>query len=39
MLVVYIGTTPFKFLCMYKQREAKLSLETLQAQKEEVTKN
>ena len=39
MLVVYIGTTPFKFLCMYKQREAKLALETMQAQKEEVTKN
>ena len=39
MLVVYIGTTPFKFLCMYKQREAKLTLETMQAQKEEVTKN
>ena len=38
MLVVYIGTTPFKFLCMYKQREAKLSLENAIQTKKEVTK-
>lgn len=42
MLVIYIGTTPFKFYCMYKQREAKLSLEDALKQnndkKEEATK-
>ena len=37
MLVVFIGSTPFKFYCMYKQREAKLSLENAIQTKEEVT--
>ena len=39
MLVIFVGTTPIKFLCMYKQREAKISLEQNPIEKKkEVTK-